>query len=420
MRLRPLTALAAAFFCAALSPARADDSVSLSGRAAKMLEKGDYEQALESLRKGHELFPYNEGIKSNLASAYAAVGKKLMEKRDFEGAAEQFDRSRELYPDAPAFGAMRGIALYRAEKYDLARFELERSLALPNGRQPESLFFLGKVFYDTGDVRRAVELWEEAATLLPSEPGIKEMLNKARKEVAVEEGMDKGNSSRFLISYDSSVKPEIAGKILDELETAYNRIGSDFNHFPEAPVPVLLYTRREYKDLTASPDWSGGVYDGKIRIPVAGLGEITPHFRATLFHEYTHAVIRGITKGNCPVWLNEGLAEYEGRKEFDPPLKEFAAQWKNDEIPTFASLEGSFARLSGKDALIAYEQSYAMASFMVNAYGLNKIQDLLHELGKGLSFLPAVEKAFSDYQLTFADIEREWRASEAKELGDKN
>ena len=102
--------------------------------------------------------------------------------------------------------------------------------------------------------------------------------------------------------------------MLKALERAYNRVGTDLSYYPSVRVPVILYTKKDYRSLTASPEWSGGLYDGKIRLPIGGAAHMTPMLRGVLFHEYTHVVVRELTKGNCPSWLNEGLAEYSGRR----------------------------------------------------------------------------------------------------------
>lgn len=36
----------------------------------------------------------------------------------------------------------------------------------------------------------------------------------------------------------------------------------------------------------------------------------TVTFDQTIIHEFSHVVINEITKGKCPLWLNEGLAQY--------------------------------------------------------------------------------------------------------------
>src|SRR5664279_1943855 len=136
-----------------------------------------------------------------------------------------------------------------------------------------------------------MELWEQALKLAPERPELIDVLKKARKETAVEDSMDRGHSSRFNLTYDPGVNTSLALAILDVLESASNQVGSELGHFPEARVPVAIYKRDDYKTVSAAPDWSGGVYDGTIRLPFGTLSEITSPIRAVLFHEYAHVVV---------------------------------------------------------------------------------------------------------------------------------
>ncbi|HEY6837243.1 MAG TPA: hypothetical protein VI389_00735, partial [Geobacteraceae bacterium] len=208
-----------------------------------------------------------------------------------------------------------------------------------------------------------------------------------------------------------------ADSVLDTLESAYNRVGSDLDQFPSARIPVILYTKKDYRTVTASPDWSGGLYDGKIRLPIGGATELGEQLRAVLFHEYTHVVVRDIVNGNCPTWLNEGLAEIEGRKENNPPLQEIGKAFRNGTLHTFAALEGGFMGFSGKQAQLAYEESYSIVNFMASTYGWYKIKEILVNLGSGMPIAAAVAKGLGDFGLDYQQVEKEWREYLARELG---
>src|SRR5450631_322388 len=240
---------------------------------------GDYDKRLESLRTSYQLFPLNEKLKRELAESYANYGNLLFNRRQYEQADENYLKASELYPDEAAFALSRGICNYYLKKYDIARYELERTR--PNSPDSvELLYFLGLVLYETDNRQQAMELWEQALKLAPDRPEIVNLLKKSRKETAVEGNMDRGNSSRFNLTYDPGVNTSLAMAILDVLENASNQVGAELGHFPEARVPVVIYKRDDYKVVTNSPDWSGGVYDGTIRLPFGALSEITTPMRA--------------------------------------------------------------------------------------------------------------------------------------------
>jgi len=379
---------------------------------------GDYDKLLERLRSSYQLFPLNEALKRELADAYANYGNLLFNRRQYEQADENFLKASELFPDETLFALSRGICNYYLKKYDVARYELERSR--PVGPDSvERLFYLGLVLYETDNRQQAMELWEQALKLSPDRPDIINVLKKARKETAVEANMDRGNSSRFNLTYDPGVNTSLALAILDVLESASNQVGAELGHFPEARVPVAIYKRDDYKDVTSSPDWSGGVYDGTIRLPFGAMGEITPPMRAILFHEYAHVVVFDLTRGNCPLWLNEGIAEMFGRRQFSHPAPEGGQAALKGAVVDVHRLEGSFSGLSSNEASLAYQQSFSLVNYLVTAYGWHRVNAILTGLGKGMNIAAAVASALQDYSLSYDGLVKEWAEAVKREAADR-
>ena len=400
-------------------PVFAIDPVLHNDYALKLLEQGEYEKGLDQMQRAVSLSPYDLTLRKNLAEAYVYVGMRQMEQKLYDAGAESFDHARELFPDAPRYAVLRGIALHAAKRYDGAIYELERARSLGEA-SPELYHHLGSAYYDSDKISLALEVWEKALELDPSRSSLRELVDKTRRELALETRMDKGYSSRFSLTYDSEFKSLLAGKILDVLETAYNRVGVDLGYFPEARVQVLLYTKKDFRELTAGPDWSGGLYDGKIRIPLGGATEMTPLLRNVLVHEYTHVVVYEMTKGNCPTWLNEGVAELEGRKEFNQPMAELGRVARHGGFLSFPLLEQPFSTLSGRQVELAYQQSYGLVNFMVARYGWHKIQEILRLLGTGMSVQDAIGSALVDYGIDYSGVVNEWQRDMTKEYGEQN
>ena len=415
--LRAASAFLSLFLSAVSVPqAHAGDPYLLNDSALELMQRGEYEKALEQLQNAFSLFPYNETIRKSLTAAYVEAGKRLLTRNQFDAAAVNFENARKLTPDNQEYGILRGIALYSGKQYDEAAIVLEQARQNGGDNVP-LLFYLGRVYYDTGDLTRAIDAWDRALAIDPEIKAIRDMAEKARRESAVENRMEKGYSGMFLISYDEGTRSDLADVVLDVLETAYNRVGYDLSYYPTARVPVILYTKKDYRSVTAGPEWSGGLYDGKVRLPIGGAGELTPMLRAVLSHEYTHVVVGELTKGNCPTWINEGLAEFEGRKEYNPPMSELVKAAKTGGYISFTTLEKSISALDAKGAALAYQQSYSLVSFMISAYGLHKVRDMLVNLGTGMKSEAAIAGAFADYGLDFRMIVQEWQAYIQKEYG---
>ena len=346
-----------------------NDPIIHSGYGRELMLRGDYEKGLEQLRRAYLLFPLNMTFKRNLAEGYAAYGHQFFKQKRYELADENFIKAMELYPEEAAYALLRGICNYHLKKYEVARYELERARGLKRD-SAEVLYYLGLVQYDSGNRAEAIESWEQALKFSPGRSEIAELLAKTRRESTVESGMELGHSSRFDLVYDNGVDTDFALSILGVLESAANQVGTELGLFPESRVPVAIYKRDDYQTVTASPDWSGGFYDGRIRLPFGSLKEITPSIRGVLFHEYAHVVIFELTRGNCPLWLNEGIAEMFGRMQHNLPMPEFGRAARNKAaFADFRKLEGSFSSLSSSDAALAYQQSYALVNYMVTRFG---------------------------------------------------
>ena len=388
----------------------AGSSAAGSGSGHERLRPGESEKRIEQLQLNYQLFPLNPAYKRKLAEEYASIGHTLLKQKRFDKADESFAKAIELYPDEGEYALLRGVCNYQWKKYDIARYELDRAKTL-KPESVEALVYLGLVQFDTDNHDQAIELWEQALKLAPERKEIIELLAKGRKENGVESSMDRGHSSRFDLTYDPGVDTAFSLAVLDVLESAANQVGGELGLFPEARVPVGIYKRTDYKTVTNSPDWSGGVYDGKIRLPFGALKEISPELRSVLYHEYAHVVVFELTHGNCPLWLNEGIAEMFGRMQFSRPLIELEHAARKDALLDFRKLEGSFSKLSAADAALAYQQSYGMVNYMVSTFGWHQIKQILTGLGSGLTIDQAVVAALRDYNQTYDSLVNEWRAS---------
>jgi hypothetical protein len=152
----------------------------------------------------------------------------------------------------------------------------------------------------------------------------------------------------------------------------------------------------------------------------SGADELTQQLKAVLFHEYTHVVVQELTHGNCPTWLNEGLAEYQGRKIFNHPLLDLGKIAKSGSFLSFANLEGAFTGLGTREASLAYQQSYSLVNYMVSAYGWPKVTELLQQLGTGVKIAVAMKKVMGDFGLDYDGVLEEWRSAMKKEYGSRS
>src|SRR5262249_3163255 len=127
-------------------------------------------------------------------------------------------------------------------------------------------------------------------------------------EVDAEWDFVKLESTHFRATFADDEDRSTVNVVLDAMEEAYDIVGAKFDYYPEGRAPVVLYTQQDFHTITRTPDWAGGVFDGRIKIPVRGLTRSDPNLPRTARHEYAHSVVGRLSAGRCPVWLNEGLA----------------------------------------------------------------------------------------------------------------
>jgi hypothetical protein len=203
---------------------------------------------------------------------------------------------------------------------------------------------------------------------------------------------------RFTISFDGPVQQQLAARATRVLDAAFWRTGKTLGAFPSAPIHVILYSEKQFHDITGAPEWSAGSFDGQIRIPVGGAARNLAAFDRVLTHELTHAMLKSIAPRNLPAWLNEGLAMYcEGRNGAASERRLAAAHL----FVPLAVLRTSFMRLNAAQAEIAYEESAFAARALVDRIGPSGLAQLLQDLDGGQTMEEAVER----FGFTFTDFE---------------
>jgi hypothetical protein len=148
-------------------------------------------------------------------------------------------------------------------------------------------------------------------------------------------------------------------------------------------LTVILYDEKAFFDITRVPAWVGGLYDGKIRIPIKGVEGQEALLKRVLFHEYTHALIRDITS-SCPLWVHEGLAEYFSQEN---PAR-------IGQVFPLDQLEKRFPSGNPLNVILAYRESFSAVSELISRFGLYRIRELLEALGRGESIGTAFESVF--------------------------
>jgi tetratricopeptide (TPR) repeat protein len=264
---------------------------------------------------------------------------------------------------------------------------------------------LGELLYRQGDVDRAIVLYERA---LPDASAavngaMRQRLDAWKQEAALPQNHEALKHDRFSISFDGPAQQELATRAIRVLDAAFWRIGRTLGAYPSAPIKVVLYTRKQFHDITGAPEWSAGGFDGQIRIPVLGAAHDLAEFDRVLVHELTHAMLKSVAASSVPAWLNEGLAMYsEGRDAAASERRLAAARL----FVPLAALRTSFARLTEAQATVAYEQSAFATRALIDRIGLPGLAQLLQDLDNGQTIEQAVERFGFRFAAFESDLER--------------
>lgn len=353
-----MLALAAAVWTAAPVVAQVDPRTALVERAAwTALNAGQARAAAEAFREAIAADPRNARLQ--LGAGLAAA----LERRDAD-AKDAFERALALDPKlVPA-----------------------RSL-------------LGQIQYRMGDTAAAMRTYETLLDLSPDDREARATLERWRRESELHDRMQQAIGSHFTVSFEGPAEADLAAEALDALDRAYWRIGSLLGTYPIDPIPVVLYTTEQFRDITRSPSWAAGAYDGTIRVPMRGALGKREELDRVLAHEFTHALVRTLAPRGVPAWLNEGLAA--ALETGDLAWAERQMEHVDGKVPLRA-LQSGFGRFTDEQAQVAYAASALAARRLLDEAGGPAITNLLRDLGEGVdfdaAFLHRIQRSFAEFQ----------------------
>ncbi len=182
----------------------------------------------------------------------------------------------------------------------------------------------GRLIY--ADTLESLGRFEDAVTILEG-AGVQEVQDQALADLAKQrlQGMrakaksganqKTERSEHFYVSYREEDHDAILRSVLDILEAAVNEYSELLGIAPPSmPVEVILYRKDEFRDvIPGGPGWAEGVFDGRMRIPVAPhmVGDVNGALATVLRHELSHAMLSFRSGGRAwPTWFDEGAAQY--------------------------------------------------------------------------------------------------------------
>ncbi len=347
----------------------------------------DLEIAERLLARHEALVP---GLRQHVANLYVRAARADHDAHRTAAAVEKLTRAAALVPErVEPWTALAAVQLDAAQ-WTEAEAAARRALELEPGQPQAQLQFAWALFRQDRNREAAAALEELLATR--EDPTARALLLRIRKQGRDEAGMTEQRIAAFTLRFEGDEAAEVGHEILRALERHRATLVTALDHEPQAPIPVILFSREAYYDAAGAPRWSGGVFDsidGRIRIPIGGIdASLPPEMDETLLHEVTHAFVADLSKGTCPRDVHEGLAQYmEGKR--------------SEEI---LGPEGLAALAAGRMRGVGgfYVAALAFVEHLIAERGMGGIRELLQAMGETRS----VDAAFDRVHGRSADATR--------------
>ena len=315
---------------------------------------------------------------AKLKRGFQAAALFLARKGDAEGAIIKYREALKYVPDDQALTLALGYLLWKQEHY-LEAVDLLSPAAERNPQSPDFRVLLGSAYYGMENLDQAVTEWNKALAVQDSAL-LREAVAKAQRELEVSGAYSELRSEHFMLRYDGQQNEQLSGAILNSLDASFAELALDLNYAPVEAMVAILYSNQAFRDITRTPSWVGALNDGKIRVPVSGLSQMTPVLARVLKHELTHSFARQITQGHCPTWFNEGLAQLEEGSTAAPSGNQLVRSFAAGSLPTYASLEGPFVNLPAGEVGLVYAKSLAALEYLRDTFGTGEISRMLRQM----------------------------------------
>lgn len=432
--------------------AELEDSSGMAAKGELLVEQGSYAAGIAVLENVLKREPNNVKVLNQLLESYNEYSQQLIEQKRFDQAAIYLEKleltvqkldaiplpqfttaelairsriEREV-ASAKAYlldtGAVttkdlvslntgrqyynEAVQHFRNHDYKLAEEMLLESVQYDQ-RNPYAYELLARLASLRQDLEAAEQYYRKAFALNP-DSRLKEGFEQVVREKNIDDAQQHYADEHFIIRYRRGADLEGA-QIRTYLRDAYRTIAQEFGFYPKNKIPVILYDREEFHSLYADvPHWLVAMFDGKIRLPVYAQDASELNVKRLVHHELAHAFILNLSKMKCPIWLNEGIAQYfEDQVRPVPTLTLERAVQQNQLIQMDDLLFKEFYNLSSHEMVsLYYVQSFSIAKELIQKYRLYRMKQLLVEISNNIPFQDAFEKVYSR---SFADYWVEWR-----------
>ncbi|MBZ4394496.1 hypothetical protein VZQ01_29115 [Myxococcus faecalis] len=386
---------------------------------ASAARKTEQRAAAEAtLVKGVTLFPKDGAFPLEL-------GKLLLEEQDSAGAQAALEKVPPRSREAAEAKKLLQQARQQTLQEDSARAEASR-IEKKLGGSPSRGAETRPASAQAGD--------DSTVVALETRPGMSVRTPRVGFESGVNSlGMRVRANSRYVITYfnndrDFAQRAEYEGRIVEILDTAHHFVQKVLGETREQPVTVVLYTSAEFRvvfgDRVANS--VAGIYKTNA-IHINNAAELNSQNKATIVHEYVHAVMAEICGSGdldtafLPMWFSEGVAMFVEWKYLDIPgptpdmMEQIHALLSTSDVRVMSLRSMTkIPPIRMGNAGMAYDISGLGVKELMRREGAYRLMTLTRAVCRGRG-QPSFEKALlTHYGMTMDDLEKEVEESVQK------
>jgi hypothetical protein len=254
----------------------------------------------------------------------------------------------------------------------LAMLEIE----IQKRRDPVLLSLAGVAAWRADESKRALEYWRASLDMAPN-ADLEKLYKRVEKEQTNDQSGAKLYGVRVVLRYDAGTVPvDTARGMVAAVDSAFTRVSQQLGCYAEEKIVTIIQSRDAYKKATDAAEWSGGQYDGRIRVPVMSGQQMDGRQEQVLAHETTHACMAML--GEWPSWLQEGMAQRLSGETLRPEMRaQLAEMAKAGQLPKLEALRRGWSGLDTQSARVAYGLALEAVDALYDNFGTDGVRNLM-------------------------------------------
>ena len=245
---------------------------------------------------------------------------------------------------------------------------------------PQALAVAGLAAYRADNPQRALELWDQSVAL-EANPHVEILRERAAREVRHDQSRDSLTGLRVALRYEgTSVPAEAARQMIATLDDEFSRISSQLGCRADERIVAIVQTPAAYRASMQAAEWSGGLFDGRIHVPLMEGAKVGAATKQTFAHELVHACLANL--GPFPAWLHEGLAQRLSGEALHPQARAMVQEAiAKRALPKLQDLGQNWSGLSAEHARMAYSLAWMAVEQLEQNHGALGLRTILASPG---------------------------------------